>query len=212
MTFRAEAILFDLDGTLVHSIVAVDRAWTRFAIRHNLDPASVLPQIHGRRALDSIQLLLPHVDAEAESAVLRAWESEDTEGISLVPGALEFLRSLPSDRWGIVTSGTQDVASARLQAVGIPQPKVFVTGEQVINGKPSPDAYLLGAERLMIPPDCCLVFEDVLAGYLAGKAAGMQVVAITSSPTLPKPADAKISDYRGCVVQLKNGVLTVVLS
>ena len=164
MELRCRGLLFDLDGTLIDSLHAVDRAWTTWALRHGLDPADVLPLIHGRRSIESIRAILPEVDAEAEDLVLRQIESSDTSGIHALPGASKFLNSLPLDRWGVVTSGTSDVAKARLQATGIPVPSACVFGEDVVFGKPHPEPYLRGARLLGIEPDDIVAFEDTSAG------------------------------------------------
>lgn len=177
-SFLCRAVLFDLDGTLIDSLPAVDRAWTKFSRRHGLDPEEVLKQIHGRRSIDSIRKLLPHVDAETEDSFLRHLESTDTEGVRALPGAIDLVSSIAGHRWGVVTSGTSDVALARMRAAGIPSAGVYVFGEDVVNGKPSPDPFLLGARRLGIPPEECAGFEDTLAGVRSIEAAGMRAVAI----------------------------------
>lgn len=202
-TFHCQAILFDLDGTLLDSIAVVNRAWTRWAIRNGLDPVVVLPQIHGRRSIDSIRALTPHVDAELEDVWMRAAEASDAEGVIPIEGALEFLNSIPHDRWSIVTSGTSEVAQSRLIAVGLEVP-CAVYAEDVQRGKPNPDPYLLAAQKLGIPPEQCLVFEDVAAGVKAGHAAGMKVIAVTSGKERPDlaAADALIADYRETVLEL----------
>ena len=148
MELRCRGLLFDLDGTLIDSLHAVDRAWTTWALRHGLAPSHVLPLIHGRRSIESIRAILPEVDAEAEDLVLRQIESSDTHGVRALPGAPEFLAALPAGRWGLVTSGTSDVARARLLAAGIPVPTACVFGEDVSYGKPHPEPYLLGAKHL----------------------------------------------------------------
>lgn len=197
MTFSCRAILFDLDGTLINSIPAVDRAWRTWSVRNGLDPDYVLPRIHGRRSIDSIRLLAPHLDAEAENLVLRHLESTDTEGVTLIPGAIEFLQALPPVSWTVVTSGTSDVAQARMQATSIPVPLGAVYGEDVANGKPAPDPYLLAADRLGIPPSECLVFEDTLAGVRSAHAAGMAAVAITTTQAASElgEAEAVVADF-----------------
>jgi sugar-phosphatase len=171
-------VLFDLDGTLVDSIQAVNRAWTTMALRHNIDPEEVLSQIHGRRALDSIRLFLDDSVAEAESLWLREQEVQDTRGVVALPGALRFLDSLPIYRWGIVTSGTSDVARARMRAAGISEPRVTVFGEEVSRGKPAPDPYLLGAQRLGFEANQLAGFEDTHAGLQSIRSAGMTPIAV----------------------------------
>ena len=202
--FSCQAILFDLDGTLIDSIAAVDRAWSRWAKRHGLDPAVVVPQIHGRRAVDSLRLLSPDplLDLDAESEWLEGIESEDTDGVVEIPGAIEFIASIPRDRWSVVTSGTSPVAIARMNAVGL-NPRFAVFGEDVLNGKPAPDPYLLAAERMQVDPKDCVVFEDTAAGIRSGKSAGMRVIAISLGASRPDLdiADAVVKDYRSLEIE-----------
>lgn len=165
-------VLFDLDGTLIDSIAVVDRAWAAWARKVGLDPAAVLPRIHGRRSLDSVRDLAPHLDAEQEDAWLQRYETENTEGVGLLPGALALLSAVQGIPWGIVTSGTSNVALARMAAAGIPVPSVCVFGEEVPNGKPEPDPFRLGCERLRLLPGQVLAFEDTAAGVQSALAAG----------------------------------------
>ncbi len=197
MLLHARALVFDLDGTLVHSIAAVDRAWTWLAKRHGLQPCEVLQKIHGWRAIDSIRLVLPGVDAEAENLLLRQRESTDTAGIVAVEGALALLKDLTPSQWAIVTSGTSDVARARMAAAGIREPSVAVFGEDVVHGKPAPDPFLLAAERLALPPEDCLAFEDTVAGVRSAMAAGMRCVALatTEEASVFNEAIASIRDF-----------------
>ena len=184
MTIKAKGLLFDLDGTLIDSLPAVDRAWTKFAERHGLDPVDVLSKIHGRRSIDSIRTLLPHLDADAEDAWIRNVEATDTEGVYALPGALALLEALPPDRWCVVTSGTSDVARARMAATGLPLPRFAVYGEDVANGKPHPEPFSKGAEKLGFAPDDCVGFEDTDAGLSSVAASGARAVAVGRPPLM----------------------------
>lgn len=210
MLFACSAVLFDLDGTLISSIAAVDRSWTAFCVRHGLDVSFVLPQIHGRRSIDSIRALLPHVDAEEEDAWIRNCEATDTEGVFSLLGAIDFVRSLTVD-WAVVTSGTSDVARARLKAAGIPEPKVAVFGEDVRHGKPSPEPFLLGAKRLGIAPERCVAFEDTVAGIRSAHAANMKVIALSTSTEVSHlvEADAVVPDFRKLRFEQGTGIRIV---
>ena len=80
-----------------------------------------------------------------------------------------------------MTSGTRALATARMGTAGLALPEVLVCAEDVAEGKPAPDPYLLGAERLGADPAECLVVEDAPAGVTAGRAAGMTVWAVLST-------------------------------
>src|SRR4029077_18697733 len=143
------ALLFDMDGTILNSIAAAERVWAAWARRHGLDVASFLPTIHGVRAIETItKLELPGVDPKAEVRALLLAEIEDVEGIEAIEGAKAFLASLPPDRWAIVTSSPRKLALRRLEAAGLQPPAVFVTGEDVEHGKPTPDCVVLGGKCL----------------------------------------------------------------
>lgn len=207
---KYSAFLFDMDGTLLNSIAAAERVWSRWAERHGLDVATFLPTMHGKRGVDTIrQLGLPGVDPVAEAAQVTQDEIDDIEGVMPIPGAIEFVRSLPADRWAIVTSSPIRLAKARMAAAGLPQPQFIVTAEDVSRGKPSPECYLLGAKRVGFDPHECLVFEDVAAGVLAGEAAGADVMVITTTHTHPlETSHPGIDSYHGIVAATdENGKL-----
>ena len=203
------AFLFDMDGTILNSIAAAERVWSGWARRHGLDVETFLPTMHGKRGIDTIrQLALPGVDAEAEAKDIERLEIEDVAGVVPLPGAVEFLQALPADRWAIVTSSPIRLAKARLAAAGMPVPNVLVTAEDVTIGKPAPDGYLLGAERLGVDPAQCLVFEDVAAGVLAGESAGASVLVIGATHKQPlETAHATITDYRDVLLEREGGAL-----
>lgn len=179
--FQCDAILFDLDGVLVDSTQVVERQWRLWAIRHQVDLAQLMAIAHGRRAIEIIQMVAPHLDSRVEAARLAAAETADTEGLWVYEGAHRLLTTLPATAHAIATSGTRDVASARLAFAGLPTPTVFVTSDDVQRGKPNPDPYLLAAARLGVPANRCLVFEDAPPGIEAGLAAGARVIAVAST-------------------------------
>jgi sugar-phosphatase len=174
-------LLFDLDGVLVDSTPAVARVWTRWALGHGFDPEETVRRAHGRPSLATIRDLLPDADHIAENEVVLRGEIEDTEGVVPLPGALELLNSLPSDRWAIVTSCARELAAIRLNAAGLPIPGRILTSDDVTRGKPDPEPYLKGAALLGLPAGKCLVFEDAPAGIRSGKGAGALVVALTTT-------------------------------
>src|SRR5262249_34529735 len=103
------------------------------------------------------------------------------EGVTVIPGAAELLRSLPLDRFTIVTSATRPLAAARLGYAGLPVPDRYISADDVINGKPDPKPYLKGAALLGFAPKDCGVVEDAPAGVKSAKAAGIRVIALTTT-------------------------------
>lgn len=181
--FACHALIFDLDGVLVDSQRVIQRYWRRWAARNGLDADEILRLAQGMRTVDTIRLVAPHLDAEAETAVLAGGEALDMNGVLPVAGAQELLQSIPPERWGVATSGSLRTASARLQHTGLPMPRVLVTADDVVQGKPDPQVYLEAARRLGASPEDCLVVEDAPAGIQAARAAGMRVVAVASGFT-----------------------------
>lgn len=181
MTYRG--FLFDLDGTLVDSLPAVVRAWSQWGERHDLRAETVLDYIHGKPAINSLRHFMAGQSEEAIQAEFR-WleqrEAEDTEGVQAIAGAHALLTTLNTLQipWAIVTSGSVPVAHARHRAAGLPMPEVFITAENITRGKPDPEPYLLGAQRLGLQPSACVVVEDAPAGIVAGLEAGCAVVAV----------------------------------
>ena len=153
-------------------------------------------------------------EIQAEFLRLEQIEATDLNGIRALPGALALLEHLETNGipWAIVTSGSIPVAHARHRAAGLPTPAVFVTAEQVQHGKPQPDAYLLGAKLLGLPPQACLVVEDAPAGVQSGLAAGCHVAAVNVPPETPEllEVDFVLSTLTTLVVEkLPDGVVNV---
>ena len=97
-TIRCRAILFDLDGVLLDSAAAVERAWERWAGQHGLDVDAVLAEAHGRRTRDTIRAVAPWLDVEAETQALEEAESADTDGVVALAGAGSPHSPLPGIR------------------------------------------------------------------------------------------------------------------
>lgn len=199
--------LFDMDGTILNSLASAERVWGRWAAAQGLDVEKFLPTMHGKRGIDTISALnLPGIDPQAEADLILQGEIEDVKGVVPIPGAVDFLAALPPEKWAIVTSSPIELAKRRLAAAGIPEPRFMVTAEDVTVGKPNPQCYILGAERLGIDPADALVFEDVLAGVEAGEAAGADVMVITATHAHPlDSAHPKLADYRDVLPHIGEG-------
>ncbi len=197
---RFAAMLFDMDGTIINSINAAENVWATWAKSHSIDVKTFLPTIHGRRAIDTIASLnLPGVNAAAEAAYITQAEIAEVEGIEEIPGAAAFLNRIPVSSWAVVTSAPRQLALTRLKAAGLPIPQVLITAEDVEQGKPKPDCYLLAAQRLGVSCSDCLIFEDAEIGIAAALASGGTLVVVTATHTTHSPAGAAqqlaVKDY-----------------
>lgn len=190
------AFLFDMDGTLLDSSQAVERVWRRWCDRHGIDAEALIAVCHGVRGEDTVRrFATPDMDIEAEAAWLNAAELADVDGIVAIDGIHALIEGLAPYEWAIVTSAPRNLAEVRLRAIGLPVPDVFVTAEDVTQGKPDPQGFRLAAERLGVAAEDCLVFEDSPAGVAAGKAAGA-AVAIVGPRVAAEEGTYAITDYR----------------
>jgi mannitol-1-/sugar-/sorbitol-6-phosphatase len=179
------AVLFDVDGVLVDSYAAYRRIWTRWALHRGLDPTTVWSHTHGRRPVDTIAVVAPHLDAEAEYRLVRDFMAEEGDAFPVYPDAAAVLHVLHAEQWGVVTSGRAQTVRQRLHAGGLPDPPILVDSTHVTRGKPHPEGYLRAAELLRTPAERCLVIEDAPAGVEAARTAAMTVIGLTTT----HPAD-----------------------
>jgi len=201
-----------MDGILVSSMGSVERSWSKWAELRGMAPEQIIRIAHGRRAIETIAMLRPDLDAEAELKVIEDLEIEDNEGLSVLPGVLDLLAALPPasqglSRWTVVTSATERLARARMEVGGIPVPERLITADFVTRGKPHPEPFLAGAALLGFAPEDCVVFEDSSSGAKAGRDAGCQVVATTFSHPVESldAAHYLITDLTGMNVTLLSG-------
>jgi mannitol-1-/sugar-/sorbitol-6-phosphatase len=216
-SFPCSAILFDLDGVLLDSTLAVTEQYTTWAREHALDPAEVMKAAHGVRTVEVIRRVAPHLDAIAETKKIEDREAAATN-VMAMPGAVELLNSIPRGRWCVVTSGTRFLATTRMRKFGIPIPDILVTADDVQHGKPDPEPYRKGAELLHADPATCLVVEDAPAGIRSAHAAGMKVISLPTTCPVAElhEADAIVSGLPSIKVSLDGagaqGMLLVSLS
>ena len=190
---RVQAVLLDMDGTLVDSDGAVERSWRTFAAQYRVDPGRGPLSVPGLPAAGNVRRLRPDLsEDEVVAAAQRQLELEyvDVADVTAAPGAHQLLAEL--DRlglpWAVVTSADVPLAQIRLAAAQI-APALLVTIDDVRHGKPDPEGYLLAARKLGADPRRCLVVEDAEAGVAAGRAAGAVVAGLRGID-----ADIQITD------------------
>ncbi|GME67006.1 unnamed protein product [[Candida] boidinii] len=196
---------FDLDGTLVYSIDAIVESWKSLSKQYPefVVDDDFLHKTHGVRVFDIIKRYLPKSTKDlTEDEILELSEQfqidicEKFGGLAKpVTGSLQFLDSIPQDKWCIVTSGSYNLAIRWFSKVlKIEKPKVFITADDIPNGegKPNPYPYLLGARNTYklleskgeLTDDVHekrVVFEDAPAGIEAGLKSGAIVIGIASN-------------------------------
>ena len=213
-SLECDAVLFDLDGVLVDSTKRVTETWERWAHKHQLDPARVIAAAHGRRTIETVKLVAPHLAATDEVATLEASEAANTEGVFEVPGARQLLQSLPPEAWAIVTSGIRAVATLRILYTKLPMPKILVCAEDIRHGKPNPEGYLTAAELLGVDPAGCVVIEDTPPGLEAARAGGMRSIGVcgTYGADALTMADYTIPQLRALKIShTKNGAVRKII-
>ncbi|ADB51737.1 HAD-IA family hydrolase [Conexibacter woesei] len=189
-----DAVLFDLDGTLIDSTASVERAWTRWAAEEGV-ARERLRGSHGMPAAEIVARLLPPERAAAAFQRILDYEVTDVAGIVPRPGTAAALASLPAGRAAIVTSCTRALAAARGGAAGLVAPAAVVTIDDVERGKPDPAPFLAGARILGVAPERCLAVEDAPAGLASARAAGCTTLAVDGTHALDAlDADAAVPD------------------
>jgi len=183
-----DAVIFDMDGTLMDSMwiwVAVDNEYLR---KYELtEPENFREDIEGMSFQETANYyhdVFPKLNMTVEE-IMDEWHEmaydKYMHEVPLKKGAKEFLEMMRAQgkRTGIATSNTRKLAEDTICALGIDHLFDTVeTSDEAGAGKPAPDVYILAAERLGVAPERCLVFEDVPAGIVAGKSAGMRVCAV----------------------------------
>ena len=190
---RIEAVLLDMDGTLVDSHAAVERAWTQWALEFAVDHERIAPVMHGSPPEITVRLVAPELGETGTSTAARRQmelQYDDVDDVVLADGAHELLRRLAATGlpWAVVTSADARLARARLDAAGV-HPPVLVTIDDVSTGKPDPEGFVLAARLLGVPIERCLVVEDSAPGAEAGRRAGALVAGLRGLP-----ADVPVAD------------------
>lgn len=188
---RPQAVIFDLDGTIVDNMALHAEAFAVFAERHGLPPLTQADRakLDGRRNSEIFPVLF---DREMTREEWQAYE-EEKEALyrDLSRGRLTVVDGLPAllERLNAVQVAMALATSApalnvahTLSEVGLTHAfSTIVRGDQVGRGKPAPDVFIEASRQLAVAPEACVVFEDAPMGIVAARAAGMPVVAVTTS-------------------------------
>ena len=196
LVIRATVVIFDNDGVLVASSASVDRAWSAWAHRRGIDPASVLAVAHSRPARETVAMFVAEPERVAARAEIDLLELQDADGVRAVAGAGALIAQLEHGRWAVVTSGTRALATARLTAAGLTIPPVLVTADDVRRGKPDPEGYDRAIRQLGVDAAQAVVLEDSPSGILAARGAGVQSIVGVGPGAFGAGAMVVIDDLR----------------
>ncbi|OLO70211.1 haloacid dehalogenase [Actinomyces oris] len=202
---RAEAVLCDMDGTLVDSSAVVESMWSSFAHDHGMSERfdEIMAYSPGRTGLDTIRRFLPELTAEEQAAIYKRFAREEivrTAGrMAEIPGAAALVTALikVGVPLALVTSAPIELMRVRMEEAGVPIPPAVVSAGDVERGKPDPAPYLKAAEILGVPISSCLVLEDAASGYIAARRAGAQVLLVGDGVPEADPHVPRIADFTG---------------
>lgn len=183
ITLNCQAVLFDLDGTLVQSTSLISDILRAWAIEQQLDPNQVIDYSHGKRTQDIVAHFIEDECPSIHYEALTQKFLEAAHQTQAIKGAIAFIQLLNARNipWAIVSSSENALIHSRMSAAGFPKPQSVVSAEMIQQGKPHPEGYLLAAEMLQVSIQHCLIFEDSSAGILAAEAAGGQLIVVGHS-------------------------------
>jgi HAD superfamily hydrolase (TIGR01509 family) len=196
---RPQAVIIDMDGTLLDTEPLAARAWLEAAAARGVAFDASLPaRMVGRTFADCRALVVEHHgDAYPTDRLMSGWHAAydaivEREGLVLKPGVDALFAWLDAEAIAraVATSTRRERALAKLDRAALtPRLHALVGGDEVARGKPAPDIFLAASERLAVPAAACIVLEDSDAGVLGALAAGMTPIMI---PDLAPPSSAVV--------------------
>ena len=209
------AVIFDMDGVIIHSNPLITKAWRKFFESQNilLTDEQLKHCVFGRTSGDTLRMVIDKpMDANTIRAYQQTVETEvqalyRSEG-TLIPGFKAFVESLKASNIAvaIATAAPPLNVEAVLQMSDTASYFAIITNaDDVHQSKPHPEVYLTTAKKLGIDPQSCIVFEDSFSGIQSAKSAGMKVIGVTTTHSAEEFAgitDAVINDFTKASVEM----------
>ena len=194
------ALLWDMNGVLVDDEPLQEEAWIAALSSAGIQLEDGWWQEHflGRRVSETMEKLFGFTPDDYAGLLVnktRHYSKAAASGLPTGPGAVEMLHAAQTQgiKQALVTSAGPMTMDMILDHLNVREFfEALICGRDVERGKPAPDGFLLGAERLGVAPEDCWVIEDSIPGLQAAHAAGMRCVAITTSFPAIALADAEI--------------------
>lgn len=198
------ALIFDMDGVLVHSNPVHREAWVMFNYRYGMETTEAMHQrMYGKRTDEIIRDFygsgLPSDEVltrgAAKEALYREMIGPELDR-HLVPGVRRLLESLNGTPVGLASNAESANIDFVLDSAKLrPFFRVVVNGYEVSKPKPHPEIYLRVASELGVAPHNCVIFEDSYSGMTAAKAAGARAVGIRTTHSKFPDADFESADF-----------------
>ena len=187
---RGKGVIFDLDGVLVDTGEFHRRSWYDLAKREDFEMSDELfYSTFGMQNYQIIPMLVGREVTAEELERLSQWKEQRyreliSGKLKLLEGVRELIDDLKRAGFLLAIGTSTPLVNLKFMLENVPVDgwfDVYVTGEDVKRGKPEPDTFVMAAEKLSLPREDCVVVEDAVQGVAAGKAAGMAVVAVTTT-------------------------------
>jgi len=209
-----QALIFDMDGTMVDSMPWHAQSWLALARKHGIemDIAEMMRRTTGRTGLECIRILFERDMPDAEALVYlhekeAAYRSLFAPQFAEVRGFVAFAERARQRglKIGVGTAGDRHNWSFAYANLNMPHPPLAtVGGDEGLPGKPEPAIFLEVARRLGVAPQHCIVFEDAPLGIEAARRAGMQAVGMCTGHTAAELAGAHVLAHAADYTELMN--------
>jgi len=184
MNLQPKAALLDFDGVIADTEPIYDIFWNAMGKKYNLGD-HFAAKIKGTIMPNIMKTYFSNLSEEEQNSILKAsTDFEKDMPFPPMPGSLEFIDMLKSQgvKLALVTSSDDNKIKRLITALHFEKTfDTIVSADRITLGKPNPMCYLLAAKDLSMKPADCIVFEDSFAGIAAGNAAGMKVVALSTT-------------------------------
>ena len=187
---NGKGVIFDLDGVLIDSGWAHRQAWFDLAEKESLKFSDeFFNDTFGMQNAQIIPMLVGRELVPAELEEMSEWKEQRyrdivSENLALSPGAERLMAELKKEGFRLAIGSSTPKANLDLifECLNLNNYiNAYVTKEDVKNGKPAPDTFIRAAQKLSLLPKHCVVVEDAIHGIEAAKAAGMSVIALTTT-------------------------------
>ncbi len=187
---KNRAVIWDMDGVIVDTAIYHLKSWQAAFQRRGVNFSEEDFRRHFGQRNDIIIRDALGQDAPQSEMDAISREKEDDfrnmirQDIKALPGAIELIESLVKDKFKLALVSSAPRKNIRLLLTGLNINGYFnivICGEDVTEGKPSPQGFLLAAQKLEVEPENCIIIEDAVAGVTAAKRAGMRCLAVTNT-------------------------------